>query len=329
MKIRLPSLRIVLTLAVAAVAGWLLYRELRTYSLREILDGLAAIPAQSIAVAVGLTVVNYAILVGYDWLAVRSIRHPLPLRKIALASFCGHAVSYNFGALLGGGSVRYRLYAAWGLSAVEIVQLLAMLGITFWVGAFALAGVVLLVAPPPIPADLHLPFENARPVGAVCLAVAAGYLGLSALRRRPITVRGHTLSLPTLQISTLQLVIAAVDLVVAAAVLYTLLPDALGIGFAAFCGVYLLAVVTVLITHVPGGLGVFEVVVLSLLPGEEQVMASLLVFRVIYLLLPLLLAMILLATHEVHLSIRRGGTRGMETAAGPAASHSATAARKP
>src|SRR5260221_9909738 len=107
-------------LAAFAVAGWLLYRELHHYDYRDVRRSLAAISGGRIWAALALTVVSYSVLVGYDYLAIRFLAHPLSLGKIALVSFIGHVSSFNFGSVLGGTSVRYRLYSAWGLSAVEI-----------------------------------------------------------------------------------------------------------------------------------------------------------------------------------------------------------------
>ena len=166
---RLRQLTPLLIAGVFGLAMWLLWHELRQFRLRDIRDALYQLPPVSIALAVGLTALNYLALVGYDWLAIRAINHPLPLRRVALASFTGFTTSYNFGALLGGTSVRYRLYSAWGLSAIDIVQLVIMLGVTFWVGIFALAGIVFVIAPFPIPDKLLLVRNGEE---AVCYRLA-------------------------------------------------------------------------------------------------------------------------------------------------------------
>jgi uncharacterized membrane protein YbhN (UPF0104 family) len=292
----------------AAAAG-LLYHELSQYSLSEIREGIDLLSFRRIGLAAMLTVLSYVVLVGYDWLAVRSIGHALPLRRIALASFCGHAASYNFGALLGGSSIRCRFYAAWGLSAVEIVQLLAMLGVTFWLGAFALAGAVFVIDPLEIPAELHLPMQGVRPLGIFLLVIVAAYVSVGAIWKKPIAVFGHHFLLPGFRLSVLQVAIAAADLCVAAAVLFCLLPPNLEISFAKFMGVYLLGVVAVLFTHVPGGLGVFELVMLTLLPSEtpQHVVVSLLVFRVVYYGAPLLVAAVLFGAFELWTALNKAG----------------------
>lgn len=291
----------VLVVVIFVAALWLLHHELKHYQLHDIQQAFADIPASRVWLAVGLTAANYLILMGYDWLAIRSIHHPLPFRRIALASFAGFVTSYNFGALLGGTSVRYRLYSAWGLSAVDILRLFFMLGLTFWFGLFALAGIVILLSPFPLPAEFKLLGLSVRPLGALLLVLTLVYLWMTVRRFRPIPIRGADLLLPGPRTAALQIIITAADLIVAAATLYVLLPQAFGMGFVEFMGVYSIAVMVSIFSHVPGGVGVFELTVLKLAGAEanEAVVAALLVFRIVYYLLPLLLAALLLAGREV------------------------------
>lgn len=307
MKRLLHLLGPLLVLLIFSGATWLLYHELRQYSYSDIRQSLGKITAARIWLAAGLTVLNYLILIGYDLLAVRSIGHPLSLGKVAVASFVGYVSSYNFGALLGGTSVRYRLYSGWGLSAVEIVKLLTVLAVTFWIGFFALAGLVFLADPIATPAKFHLPFASVRPLGVVLLLPVAAYLALCAWRRVPVRFRGWEFSLPSVRLSLCQIAVASADMLVAAGVLYVLLPSSLGISYPHFLGVYLLGVVAVICTHVPGGLGVFELIVLLMLNPDEphRVLGALLAFRAVYYLLPLLAAAALLGANEIVLHQER------------------------
>lgn len=301
---RLKKLAPIAVIAIFMGALWLLSKELKHYNIHEIRSAVAHIPPWRLWAAVGLTVFNYLVLIGYDYLAIRAIHHPLPLGKISLASFTGFVTSYNFGALLGGTSVRYRLYSAWGLSAVEILQLIIMLGTTYWVGVFGLAGVVFILRPFPIPATLHFPFENVQPAGCILLAIAVGYALLPLLRRSPIMIKGIKIELPKTGMTALQLAVSAGDLVIASATLYLLLAPELSISFGEFLGIYLLATVIVVLSHVPGGVGVFELVILSLVASQSSatILAGLLMFRVIYYLIPLFVALIMLALHELSLN---------------------------
>jgi phosphatidylglycerol lysyltransferase len=312
MKSLLRLLRPLIILAVFLGAVWLLYRELRGCSLREIRQSLGQIPVEHLWMSLLLTAGNYLLLIGYDFLAVRALGRSLSLPRTSLVSFAGFVISYNIGALLGGTSVRYRLYSAWGFSALEIVRLVFMLAVTFWLGLCALAGVVFLVQPFPIPGHLHMPFQTVQPVGWILLGITAVYLLAVALRTEPIRFRGMEIQLPSFRMTTAQMAVSAADLIVAAGCLYVLLPANEPLGFWQFLGVYLFGWVAVVFSHVPGGVGVFEAVMLTLAApegGKEAMAASLLAFRAIYYLLPLLAAALLFGAYEI--ALRKTAMRRM------------------
>lgn len=296
-----------LILAVFLGAACLLYDRLREYTWQQVRDALANISPWSIVLASLLTVLNYVILVGYDWFAVRWVgEKDLPLSKIALASFTGYAFSYNFGATLFGTSIRYRLYSAWGVSLIRILDLLVILGLTFWFGVFTLAGIVFIVAPFPIPSGVlkavNLPFDQTYWIGIVLLACAAAYVAVAGIFRKPLTLFGWKIPLPPLKLTVYQIIIACGDLIVAAAVLHALLPPIEG-GYLRILGVFMLAFVVAVLTHVPGGYGVFDALIIHFLPEDQgvAVVAGLLVFRVIYYWVPLAIASAMLAYHELTL----------------------------
>lgn len=283
-------------------AIYLLHHKLKAYSIAQIKESMGQISHWRLLASVGLMIVNYIILVGYDWLALIAIHKPLPVQRTALVSFIGQAVSYNFGALLGGTTVRYRFYSAWGFSLEDIVRLVLMLAVTFWVGALGLCGAVFLVAPPVIPVELldKMPVKDVRILGAVLLAIAMSYLVACFFVRKPVHIFGKEFVFPPPKIALLQALVAGVDLVAAAGCMYVLLPSDLGISFVQFLPSYLMAQVAVVLTHVPGGVGVFELVILHLThtPREQVVVAAVLCFRIIYFILPLLAAALLLAVYE-------------------------------
>jgi uncharacterized membrane protein YbhN (UPF0104 family) len=305
----------ILILAVFLGAAWLLYDRLREHTWQQVRAALLSIPTRNLLAAALLTVLNYAILVGYDWFAVRWVgEKDLPMRKIALASFTGYAFSYNFGATLFGTSIRYRLYSAWGMSLRRILDLLVILGLTFWFGVFTLAGVVFVSTPLPIPAELqhlNLPVDGTFWVGVLLLLLAVGYVAFAAILRKPIHLFGWQLPLPPFGLTLYQIAIACGDLLVAAAVLYVLLPPIEG-GYLRILGVFMLAFVVSVLTHVPGGYGVFEAISLRFLPKEHSVavVAALLVFRVVYYWVPLIIAGAMLGYHELTLDSKERTSPG-------------------
>lgn len=292
----------VLICAIFILAVYLLYNKLKTYSIAQIRESIQQISNYRIAFSLFLMVINYMILVGYDWLALKAIHKTVPLPRVGLVSFIGQAVSYNFGALLGGTSVRYRFYSAWGFSLEEIVRLVLMLAVTFWVGALGLCGVIFLCWPPHIPDELlqNMPIKDVRILGAILTSIAVGYLVLCFRVRKPIHIFNKEFVFPCPRIAIAQCVVAGVDIVAAAACMYVLLPGDIELKFMEFLPSYLMAQVAVVITHIPGGVGVFELVILELAhtSHEQAVFAAVLLFRLIYYIIPLLAAAVLLAVYE-------------------------------
>jgi phosphatidylglycerol lysyltransferase len=292
-----------LSLILFAAAVWLLHNELRTYHLRDILHALGAIPGEHLWAAAGLTILSYAVMTGYDILAMRYIRYPLPYSKIGLASFIGYAFSNNIGmSMIAGASVRYRLYSAWGLSVLQITQVVAFCTLTLWLGFFILGGAVFLIEPLTIPAAIHLPLASMRAIGVGMLAAVLAYGIVSTAKKTAITIREWEIQLPSVGLLVSQLSLAALDWLLASLVLYILLSPGAAISYAELLAVYLLAQLTGLISQVPGGLGVFETVIILMLSGRlpaNQILGALLGYRVLYYWMPLGAAALLLGLQEI------------------------------
>lgn len=282
---------------------WALQNELQQYSFGEVLRSLAAIPSSLLGLAIALTVINYWVFTGYDTLAVRYIHHPLAYRKTAWVAIISIAISNSIGlSLLSGSAIRYRFYTAWGLSGIEITQIVAFCNLGFWLGLFAVGGIVFLVAPVAIPTLLHLPFNSAQPLGWIFLAAVVGYLLWHLLSRNTLQIGRFVIPQLPVSLAVAQVSIAALDWILAAAVLYALLPAAVPLSYTGLFSIYLLGQVAGVISNVPGGLGVFETVVfllLSPLVPSATVFGALIAYRGIYYLGPLFIAVILLGLHEL------------------------------
>jgi len=159
-----------ISLALFSVAMVVLHHEFRQYHVRDIIAELRQVRLAFPGFTVLLTVLDYLVLTAYDALALRYIRHRLEYTKIAVASFIGYVFSHNM-TIVGGSTARYRIYSALGVSASEVARLVIFCGLTFWLGFFALGGIVFLVGHQEIPATLHIPFTSAWPVGAIFLTV--------------------------------------------------------------------------------------------------------------------------------------------------------------
>ena len=284
------------------VAMWVLHHELRHYRLGQIVALAKEISASDFCLALGLAVLSYLTLTGYDVLALHYIRHDLPYPKIGLASFVGYAFSNNVGhGTISGGTVRLHLYTSWGLSAVQIAKIMLFNMATLWLGLFMVAGTALLAAPIELPAGMRVPTGSTRLLGGLLIFTALSYLFVNLTRTRAMAIRGWRLPIPGPDMAVMQLIVSAADWCLAAGVLYALLPGADGLTYLKFLRLFLVGQLVGMVSQVPGGLGIFETVIVVLLrPYLEasHVLASLLAFRVVYYILPLALAMVLFCTYE-------------------------------
>ncbi|MEH2023906.1 lysylphosphatidylglycerol synthase domain-containing protein [Nostoc sp.] len=282
---------------------WAIANELRQYNYRDILNSLAAIPKSRLSWAIWLTALGYVVMIGYDILGFSYINRSLSWNKIALTNFISSAFSNTIGfALLTGSAIRYRFYSTWGVSAVAIAQVIAFANFTFWLGMFAVAGFLFLINPIKIPTQLHLPFATVRPIGVIFILLVAVYLLGSIFIRQTLIIRGHEFRFPSFKISLAQVAISSFDWILAAAVLYALLPSNISLSYLDFLGIYLLAMFAGVVSNVPGGLGVFETIILLILSSKvsaAEVLGSMLAYRGIYYFLPLLVAAGLLGLYEM------------------------------
>jgi phosphatidylglycerol lysyltransferase len=287
----------IVALAFAALHG--LLHEVRW---RDVRHAFHAIGAWQIAAALAMTVASYLMLTLYDVLALRIIGRPLPYRTAALASFTSYTLSHNLGfALLTGGSARYRVYSAAGLDTPDIVKVVATASMTFWSGVVVMAGTALAVHQAPLAlADLTISTSAQHLIGTAILGATFCVLALLGSRPREVKLGRWHFRCPTLAQALGMIATSAIDLALASAALLILVPGAGLHAFPAFFLGYALAIIAALVTHVPGGVGVFEAVMLAVLPGADpsRILAALILYRLIYYVLPLLVAGALLAVHE-------------------------------
>jgi phosphatidylglycerol lysyltransferase len=293
----------VVGLTLFGVALLVLRHQLGTYSYRHIAAAVRHLPGTAVLIALGLTAFNYLILTGYDYLALRFIGRQLPYPNVALASFVSYAFSQGLGfPLLTGAPARLRLYSQWGLSAIEIAQVIALSTLTFLLGLFATAGVLFTIHTMPMPSAFGIHVKSTLPLGIILLAGTIGYVAMNAWRKRPLRIGGWEFAVPPTSLTLIQIAISSIEWATAAAVLAVLIAPFSNVPYLSVLEVFLLAQLAGIISQVPGGLGVFEAVVLLLLPGEmrqDGALAALLIYRAVYYVLPLAVALIGFGWFEV------------------------------
>lgn len=302
-----PMLSVALVALVAALAFFALHALTREIRMRDVRAAFHAIAGWQIGCALTLTALSYFTLTFYDYLALRIIDRPLPWRVAALGSFTSYTLSHNLGlALLTGGSARYRVYSAEGLDGPDVARVIAIASATFWMGVLTITGVALLAHP----SALHLSTlaigpDVTRIVGGAIILAAAGLIALCAYGPGHIRLWGWRLPLPSARQAMLQIIIASIDLTAASSALFLLIPGADPALLPTFILGYALAIIVALVAHVPGGIGVFEAVVIATVPVDRPALfAALVAYRLIYYVLPLVLGLALLLWREIGTTLR-------------------------
>lgn len=293
-----------LVAAVTMFAVFLLYRTLSRYDWEELVNAVTAVSYGHLAVALGFTALSYFSLTFFDWLALHYACHPLPYRRAAIASFTSLSIGHTVGlAALSSGAIRYRFYSRWGLRGSEVAQVIVFSGMTVGLGLAILGGAALLFEPDLAMEVLGLSRGAVRLLAAVALALPVAYISAAALLRRAVSIRGREMRMPTLKLALAQVVIGPLNFVFVAAALHQAVLSLADISYLSVASAYVSANVATLITHVPGGLGVIEAVLVYLLPGTGLI-GAILVFRFAYFLVPLVLGLVTLAVSELAVSRR-------------------------
>lgn len=294
-------LRAALVLMLFGLVLYALYHELEVTAWHEVRAALAATRPEQIGLAVLGTAVSYFALTGYDVLALRHLGAArIPFATVALTSFVSQAFTFNFGfGLLTGGAVRMRLYGAAGVKTDQILATSVFSSLAIWTGIAAVAGLFLIVAPDVAEMVLSLPEIAARGLGMALLGLVLWGLWYSATRRPKLP--GLDIPAPDGAVTGLVLLVGVTDVLASGFALWALLPADVSLSFPAFIVVFVFAIALGVISHVPGGLGVFEGIILMAIQtaSHSALLASLLLFRFVYYVFPMGLAAAALAAMEL------------------------------
>jgi phosphatidylglycerol lysyltransferase len=306
-------LTVLMMIVVLGIAGLALSEILKDVKVADIRAAFDRITTQQILLSIGLTALSFIILSFYDVLGLSAIGKPQPYWRALLGSFTAYNLSHNLGfAPITGAAARWRAYRGTTLDAADIARLVVIAGVTFWLGIFLLLGVFLLLFPGALRVhDATMPYATQAAIGAAVLLGIALYLYACARQTGPLNILGWTLPVPTLRQALIQFGLAATDIAVASAALLALLPPETWHHYPDFLVAYVVAVVVALLAHAPGGIGVFEAVVLVTLPEVDKpsLISALILYRLIYYWGPLFLAIVLLGLNELRMWRRRGSVQ--------------------
>jgi glycosyltransferase 2 family protein len=304
-KIGLHRLGIVLSVAIIAVAAVVLYRKLHNINVSKVLTAMATVEYRDVAISAMFVALGYFTLTFYDLFALRTIgRKDVPYRIAALAGFTSYSVGHNVGAsVFTGGAVRYRIYSAWGIDAIEVAKICFIAGLTFWLGNVTVLGFGFSYHPQAASDIDQLPLWVNRTFGIIALIVLASYVAWVWRTPRIIGRQNWQVQLPSGPLTLLQIVIGIVDLTCCALAMYVLVPNEPHMVFIDVAVIFVTATLLGFASHSPGGLGVFDAAMLIALWefDAEELLAGLLIFRLLYYILPFTLALAVLGVREFRL----------------------------
>ena len=305
-KIGLRKLGVLISLTMIAIAAVVLYRILRDIDPDALIDAIDATDWKTFIIAGLFVVAGYLTLTFYDLFALRAIGRPeVPYRVAALAGFTSYAVGHNVGAsVFSGGAVRYRIYSNWGLSVIEVTKICFLAGLTFWLGNATVLGLGVLKSPQAARAIDQLPLWCNRAIALVILAMLVSYVAWVWVKPRVIGRDGWQVTLPGGPLTLVQIAIGIIDLGCCAAAMYMLVPDEPNLGFVTVAVIFVAATLLGFASHAPGGLGVFDAAMMVALWqfDKEDLLAGLLLFRLLYYIIPFVISLAVLGIREALLS---------------------------
>ncbi len=299
----LHKVGVLLSLTIIAIACYVLYHILHDLDFDEVVDAIKDTEPRQILLSALFVLAGYLTLTLYDLFALRAIgRTDIPYRIAALGGFTSYSVGHNVGAsVLTGGAVRYRIYSNWGLTGVDVAKVCFIAGLTFWLGNAAVLGLGIAIHPEAAKAIDQLPVWLNRTFGIGMLIGLIGYVGWVWVRPRRMGRGPWTVVLPGGSLTLLQIGIGIIDLACCALAMYMLVPDEPHIGFVTVSVIFVSATLLGFASHSPGGLGVFDAAMLVGLwqLDREDLLAGLLLFRVLYYIAPFVLSLCILAIREL------------------------------
>lgn len=287
----------------------LLFYLARSVEWAEVFSTLREYPANTLLLGAGLALVSYLTYSCFDLLGRAYTRHSLKLREVLPVTFVCYAFNLNMGAIVGGVALRYRLYSRYGLDVPTITRVLSLSMVTNWLGYVFLAGGLFSLGLLTLPANWEIGQTGLRLIGVALLVIAVSYLTACALsKRRTWHLRGHEVVLPPLKFALLQAALGATNWSLMALLIYLLLPD--GAFYPTILAILMVSSIAGVITHIPAGLGVIELVFITLLQQQfppSEIMAALIGYRALYFLFPLALASVVYLILERQARSRQSG----------------------
>ncbi len=306
-----------LGLGIVGISLYVLSHLLRDIELSRVLTAARATPPHAIASALLFIACAYGTLTFYDFFALRVIgANHVPYRIAVLASFTSYAIGHNIGATaFSGGAVRLRIYSYFGLGVIDVAKICFLTGLTFWIGNLVVLGSGMAYRPEVSSRILQLPPGAVRAIGIAALVVLSAYVAWVWRVPRSFGRDGWYVRLPGGGSTLVQVGIGIADLSFSSLAMYSLVPSVPGDDLITVAIACISATLLGFASHAPGSLGVFDAAMLVALPdvGKEDLVAALIIYRLLYFMIPFVIALLLMAYWELTLFLGNGWRRGGKT----------------
>ena len=311
-----PWLKRGVTTLFFVLVGYLMVSQARSVEWGRVLSSLQQYPTATIWGAAALSLASFMLYSCFDLLGRHYTGHSLKARTVMTLTFVSYAFNLNLGSAVGGIAFRFRLYSRLGLALAVITRVMSVSMLANWMGYVLLAGLLFSLQPPALPVHWKIDDTQLRLIGVLLLGAASVYLATCALsRRRTLRLRGHEIELPSLRMAGMQMIMGASNWLLMSGIVFVLLQQR--IEFFTVASVLLVAAIAGVITHIPGNLGVLEAVFLALLShrlAQHELLAGVLAYRVLYYLIPLLIATLVYLGLEAKLKKRPDSAQIAKTA---------------
>lgn len=308
-KIGWNRIGVAIGVSILIAAGYVLYDYLHDIDPRHVARAMRQTELSDFILAAIFVALAYLTLTFYDYFALRTIgRGDVPYRVAAMAGFCSYSIGHNVGfTVFSGGTVRYRIYStAANLTVLDVAKICFIAGLTFWMGNIAILGMGMTIHPEAASAVDRLPVHVNRWLGIGALAGLAIYTIWVSTGVRQLGRDGWKIKLPAGRLTILQICIGIVDLLFCSAAMWVLMPDRPYIDFISLAVIFVSATLLGFASHTPGGLGVFDAAMLLALRqfNKEELLSSLLMFRLLYYITPFALSLAIMGIREFVLDLK-------------------------
>jgi uncharacterized membrane protein YbhN (UPF0104 family) len=300
---------IALTATIILVSGLLLAHRLRDLDWRAVAAAVAAVSPAHVAGAAFFVACGYVTLALYDWFALRTIgARQVPLRIAALAGATSYAIGHGLGAmLLASAAIRFRIYSRWGLSLIDIAKICFIARLTFWLGNITALGIGMAYMPDAARAVDQIPAWGNQAIGIAALCALSAYLIWVWSKTRVLGRKGSSVTLPSGRMTLLQIGIGLADLSCCSLVMYLLMPSLPAVDFMPLAVIVVFGTLLGFASHAPGAIGALDAAMLVGLPAFDraELVATLLLYRLLYFVAPFGLALAGLGLREAYIHFRR------------------------